>query len=65
MAECFKVLDSAKSTFVLLAKRSNLHQFIGCLQPELNAQLQYNNNFCFSLIYHVIIPRMRANECTL
>ena len=41
---CFKILDSAKTRHCLKLKEAI---YISRLKPELNAQLQHNNDFCF------------------
>ena len=40
----FKILDSAKTRHYLTLKEAI---YISRLKPELNAQLQHNNDFCF------------------
>ena len=42
--DCFKIVDSANSRHCLKLKAAI---YIGCLKPELNAQLQHSNDYCF------------------
>ena len=42
--DCFKIVDSANSRHCLKLKEAI---YISRLKPELNAQLQHNNDFCF------------------
>ena len=42
--DCFKIVDSAKTRHCLKLKEAI---YISRLKPELNAQLQHNNDFCF------------------
>ena len=42
--DCFKIVDSANSRHCLKLKEAI---YISRLKPELNAQLQHNNEFCF------------------
>ena len=42
--DCFKILDSAKTRHCLKLKEAI---YTSRLKPELNAQLQHNNDFCF------------------
>ena len=54
--DCFKILDSAKTRHCLQLKEAI---YIIRLKPELNVQLQHNNDFCFLWHDYVI------NTCAL
>ena len=55
--DCFKILDSAKTRNCLKLKEAI---YISRLKPELNAQLQHNNDFCFLWLDCVINTRALA-----
>ena len=42
--DCFKIVDTAKTRHCLKLKEAI---YINRLKPELNVQLQHNNDFCF------------------
>ena len=47
--DCFKIVDSAKTRHCQMSSLVKLKEaiYISRLKPELNAQLQHNNEFCF------------------
>ena len=44
LVDCFQIVDSAKTRHCLKLKEAI---YISRVKPELNAQLQHNNDFCF------------------